>query len=123
MSSASRVSLRGVRAYGRHGADPGEREYAQPLDIDLHLDVDLDAAARSDDLADTIDYATVHRRVVDLVAGTSFALLERLCSRILEDALRDPRVARAEVTIAKPRLLDGATPAVTLVATRSSSAG
>jgi hypothetical protein len=45
-------------------------------------------------------------------------LLERLGDEILLAVLRDARVAAAAVTIAKPGLLDGATPAVTLRAAR-----
>lgn len=116
--SASRVSLRGVRAYGRHGANPGERDHPQPLDVDVALELDLSAAARSDALADTVDYAALHAQVVDIVARTSYALLERLCADIAAAALADARVARVEVTIAKPRLLDGATPSVTLAVAR-----
>ena len=49
-----------------------------------------------------------------VVGGTSFALLERLAGAILEAVFEDDRVARAEVTLAKPHVLGGATPSVTL---------
>jgi dihydroneopterin aldolase len=115
---ASRIRLRGVRALGRHGCDPGERDAPQPFDIDLELEVDLERARRSDELADTIDYAAVHERVVAIVATTSFALLERLADEILADVMRDERVLAARVTIAKPELLAGSTPSVSLAASR-----
>lgn len=110
-----RITLRGIRAMGRHGANPGEREREQPLDIDLALEIDLSAAQASDELADTLDYALLHRRLVDLISTTSYALLERLAGDLLEAVFEDARVVRAEVTIAKPGILDGATPGVTLV--------
>ena len=66
----------------------------------------------SDDLDDTLDYAALHARIVTAVESTSYALLERLASDVLDAVFADHRVARAEVTIAKPGLLDGATPAV-----------
>jgi dihydroneopterin aldolase len=108
-----RVTLRGVRAYGRHGWEPGERDRAQPFVIDLDAEIDLRAAQLSDDLADTIDYAALYRRLVTVVASTSYALLERLASDILEAVFEDTRVARAIVTIAKPAILDGTTPSIT----------
>ena len=119
MKRSSRIELRGVRAYGRHGTAPDERNHAQAFDLDLVLEVDLDAARKSDELSDTVDYASLHRRVVDIVSTTSFKLLERLAQRLLDEALSDPRVLFASVTLAKPRLLCGATPVVTVSAERA----
>ena len=116
---AARIALRGVRALGRHGADPGERDAPQPFEIDLDLEVDVARARRSDALADTIDYAEVHRRIVAIVAETSFALLERLADEILADVMRDERILAARVTIAKPQRLAGSTPSVSLAAARA----
>ncbi|MEO7201310.1 MAG: dihydroneopterin aldolase [Candidatus Tumulicola sp.] len=109
-----RITLSGIRAYGRHGVFPHERESAAPFDLRVSIDADLTAAAASDDLADTIDYDALHRRLVSIVAETSFALLERLAAALIDAVLEDPRVLSAEVTVAKPDILDGATPAVTL---------
>ena len=108
-----RVTLRGVRAYGRHGWEAAERDRPQPFAIDLDAEIDLRAAQLRDDLSETLDYAELHRRVVAIVANTSYALLERLASDILDAVFEDRRVARAVVTIAKPEILDGATPSVT----------
>ena len=109
-----RIELRGVRAYGRHGADPGERQRRQLFEIDLSLVLDLHAAATTDDLSETLDYAALHERLVRVVATTSYALLERLAADLLDAIFADDRVAKAELTIAKPGILDGATPSVTL---------
>jgi dihydroneopterin aldolase len=109
-----RITLRGVRASGRHGANPGERDREQPFEIDAVIELDLHVAQASDDLADTLDYANLHDRLVHVVASTSFALLERLAGELLATIFTDARAVRAEITIAKPCLLEGATPSVTL---------
>ena len=114
-----RIEVRGLRAYGRHGANAGEAEIVQPLDLDLDLSIDLRAARTSDDLADTVDYDALSRRVRTTVATTSFRLLERLADAIAREIITDERIVRAAVRIAKPQLLDGATPAVTVVAERN----
>lgn len=108
------IRLCGVRAYGRHGSDPSERELRQLFEIDVLVDIDLGAPAESDDLSQTMDYAALRERLVRVVATTSYALLERLAADLLGAIFVDPRVARAEVTLSKPRVLDGATPSVTL---------
>jgi 7,8-dihydroneopterin aldolase/epimerase/oxygenase len=108
------ISLTGVRAHGRHGANPGERDAEQPFDLEIHVEMDLTDASFSDDLGDTLNYAELHERVVGIVQSTSFELLERLAAEILNAVFHDPRAVRAEVCIAKPQLLDGATPSVRL---------
>jgi dihydroneopterin aldolase len=112
------IALRGIRAWGRHGANAGEQELPQPIDIELVLDFDARAARASDALHDTIDYAAVHQTIVDLVAREHCRLLERLGELILDAVMRDARVAGARVTLAKPGVLGGATPAVTVGRTR-----
>jgi dihydroneopterin aldolase len=107
------------RAFGRHGANPGEKDVPQPFDIDVSLDIDLTRARRSDDLADTVSYAALHAAIVRIVSERSYDLLERLGQDVLDVLLSDERVVRARVRIAKPGLLAGATPSVTLRAERA----
>ena len=108
------ISFTGIRVFGRHGAYAGEKDRPQAFDVALTLQVDLAAASVSDRLADTIDYADVHRRVVAIVEQQSFDLLERLAAAIADAVLEDARVRSVEVSIGKPGLLDGATATVTL---------
>lgn len=108
------IALRGMRVWGRHGANPGERDAAQPFDIELDLTVDLGAAAQSDALADTIDYAHLHAQISAIVAQQSYLLLERLAQVLLDAIFSDGRIRAAAITIAKPGILGGATPSITM---------
>lgn len=112
------IELRGVRAWGRHGANAGEQDVPQPLEIDLSLSADVRGARTSDALADTIDYADVHARIVRIVETESHRLLERLGESILDAVMADKRIVMAAVSVAKPGLLAGATPVVTLTKLR-----
>ena len=112
------IAVRGIRAWGHHGANPGEDEIAQPIDIDVVLDVDLRAAGASDELAETIDYAALHSTIVELVATQRCRLLEHLGDTILAAVMTDARISRGCIVLAKPALLAGATPSVTLVRAR-----
>lgn len=113
------IRLQKVRAYGRHGSNPRERERRQLIEVDVTAQIDLREAQRGDDLARTMDYASLHARLVRVVATTSYALLERLADDLLQAVFFEPRVVRAAVTVSKPGILDGATPSVTLVRVRS----
>jgi dihydroneopterin aldolase len=108
------IAISGIRVFGRHGAYAGEKEKPQAFDVALKLHVDLATASRSDRLADTIDYAELHRRVVEIVQQRSYDLLERLGAEIVDVVFEDERVRAAEVSIGKPELLGGATATVTV---------
>jgi dihydroneopterin aldolase len=108
------ITLRGMRVLGRHGAYEGERDTEQPFDIELRLEIDLRPAESSDALGDTLNYDALHKQIAGIVQQTSFALLERLAGEILAAVFADARIARAELSIGKPGVLDGATATVTL---------
>jgi dihydroneopterin aldolase len=113
-----RIVLHDIIAHGKHGVKSDERATPQPFRIDLVLHLDLSRAASSDDLHDTINYAAVHRRIVEIVQTHSYALLEKLAAVILDDVAGDERIRSADISIAKPGILDGATPSVRLVRER-----
>ncbi len=55
-----------------------------------------------------------------IVETERYRLLERLAESVLVAVMADERIATAHVTIAKPKLLDGATPVVSLSKMRPS---
>jgi dihydroneopterin aldolase len=99
---SDRIELRGLSAHGRHGVFEHEREHGQEFRVDVALGVDTRAAARSDDLADTVDYGSLAERVVGLVSGEPVRLVETLAQRIADLCLADARVEDVEVTVHKP---------------------
>lgn len=118
MTDPDFVRIRGMRFWGKHGAEPGERDWAQPIDLDVELAVDASAAAASDELADSVDYLGVYQKLERVVTQRSFALLEAVADACLTSVLEDPRILRATVWVRKPRLLDGATPEVEMTRRR-----
>ncbi|MCA1823078.1 MAG: dihydroneopterin aldolase [Mycobacteriales bacterium] len=122
MSDTDRIVLRGVEAWGRHGVLPAERADGQRFVVDADLTVDLAPAAASDNLADTVDYATLTERIVSILEGEPVALLETLAQRIADECLADARVREATVTVHKPDApLAVATADVAVSITRSRS--
>jgi len=96
------ISILGLRATGRHGVYEHERADGQEFLVDVSLDVDLDPAAASDDLADTVDYGGLAGRLVAIVAGEPVNLIETLAGRLADACLADPKVTAATVTVHKP---------------------
>jgi FolB domain-containing protein len=87
------------------GLNDWEREKKQDVTINLTLHADLGAAGTSDDIGDTVDYKRLKDRIVALVEGSDFRLIERLAEAIAEIALEDPRAARVDVAVDKPGAL------------------
>ena len=67
---ADRVSLLGMVLRTTIGFNPGERTAPRDLEADVRLALDLRAAGRSDDLADTIDYASLAERLRAVAAAS-----------------------------------------------------
>lgn len=78
----SKIALKGMRFFGYHGCHKEEQKIGNHYVVDLILKTDLDKAARSDLLADTIDYVTVHKLVEKEISITS-KLLENVAQRII----------------------------------------
>ena len=96
------IALTGLRARGHHGVLPEERRDGQEFLVDVELSVDSRAAAASDDLAETVDYAALADRLVAVVGGEPVDLIETPAARLAETCLADPRVISARVTVHKP---------------------
>jgi dihydroneopterin aldolase len=101
-TATDRISLLGLRAFGRHGVLPSERQEGQEFVIDAILTLDLRPAAATDDLSQTVGYAVLARRLTEIVSGEPLQLIETLAERLATVCLADERVEQAEVTVHKP---------------------
>lgn len=99
---SDRITLTGLRVRGHHGVLPAERRDGQDFLVDAVLELDLAAAARSDDVRDTVHYGELAERLAAVVAGEPVDLIETLAERLAAVCLADPRVRGAEVTVHKP---------------------
>ena len=110
----SRIFVSGIRASGRHGANPGEKDERQEFVVDL----DVTVRTGRDVVTETADYrdlAAAARRVVE---DTSFDLVEHLADAIARAVLATQQVARVTAVVHKPAAartvgVDGVAVAVT----------
>ena len=100
--AGDRLAVRGIAVHGHHGVFESERRDGQEFLIDVVLGVDTRAAARSDDLHDTVDYGTLVDEVRSAVEHDPVDLIETLAQRIADVCLRHSQVADVEVTVHKP---------------------
>jgi 7,8-dihydroneopterin aldolase/epimerase/oxygenase len=102
VTNLDRITVSGVRAYGHHGVLPAERARGQRFVADAVLWLDTKAAAASDDLARTVNYAAVAGRIAEVIAGEPVALIETLAQRLAAACLAFDQVQEAEITVHKP---------------------
>ncbi len=96
-----RIYLRGLAVRGHHGVFEQERHDGQEFLVDITVWIDLDRAAASDDLADTLDYGELAKRAADIVGGPPKNLIETVAADIAEDVMSDERVHAVEVIVHK----------------------
>jgi dihydroneopterin aldolase len=97
-----RISLLGLRAFGRHGVLDTERQVGQEFIVDAVLFLDTRAAAAADQLTLTVDYGSLADRLAAVVSGEPVDLIETLASRLAATCLADERVRQVEITVHKP---------------------
>jgi 7,8-dihydroneopterin aldolase/epimerase/oxygenase len=97
------IELRGLTVRGRHGVYDFEREQGQEFRVDVTLQLDLEPAVASDDVAETVHYGELADRLAAVIAGEPVNLIETLADRLVTVCLADSRVQAATVTVHKPQ--------------------
>jgi len=84
-----------------------ERKIRQTVVIDLEMSADIAKAAATDDVADTLNYKSVAKRVQGFVADSRFQLVETLAEKIAEIIRDEFDVAWVRVKVHKPGAIRG----------------
>ena len=95
------LKLNGIEVECIIGDQPEERENEQRLLVDVALDIDLEDAANSDRLDDTVDYALLVGNIREALEDAQCRLLERAAGVVADVCLSDPRVERVTVGVRK----------------------
>ncbi|MDZ7960119.1 MAG: dihydroneopterin aldolase [Aulosira sp. DedQUE10] len=96
------IHLTGIRGYGYTGYLPEEQVLGQWFEVDVKLWLDLTKPAKTDAIADTLDYRSVISLVQNLVKTSKFALVEKLASTIVDSILQEcDRVTKVQLTLSK----------------------
>jgi len=84
-----------------------ERRIRQTVVIDLEMSADIAKAAATDEVADTLNYKLVAKRIQGFVADSSFQLVETLAERIAGIIREEFDVAWVKVRVNKPGAIRG----------------
>jgi FolB domain-containing protein len=100
-----RIIIKDLLLRGIIGINDWEREKRQDILINITLYGDLRAAGESDDIADTINYRTVTKNIIEHVEKSEPFTVEALAGDIARICLSEASVKRARVRVEKPGAL------------------
>jgi dihydroneopterin aldolase len=102
VKSKDKIIAKGLTFRGCHGVLEQEKKTAQIFKVDVVIHMDLEAAAASDDIGQTIDYTMVYEDVKMMVEDNSYNLIETLADKIAALLLKKYPVEMVEVCVYKP---------------------
>lgn len=101
-AAKGKVRLMNAVFYAHHGVMQEEHRIGGRYEVDVTMSIDFMQAARSDALADTVDYAEVYVVIKELVMKNKFYLIEKLAYLIATSILKSfAQVDDVEVTVRK----------------------
>ena len=114
----SQISIVDLEVFYHVGVPDAERAQAQRLLLTVDMELDFAASAATDDLAQTIDYDAVARRLQRFGEGRSWRLIEKLAQDIADLVLAEFRADVVAVEVKKFVIPEARYVAVRLTKTR-----
>jgi len=102
-----RVFIEDLRIQTVIGVFDWEREITQTISLDLQMDFDISRAAKSDNIADTLDYKSVSKRLIQFVESSEFQLVEALAEHCAQIVLDEFPVNWLQLKLSKPGAVRG----------------
>lgn len=97
-----RIFLHGLEVECIIGFIEWERRVKQTVVVDVEMPVDCARAARSDEVADTLDYKKVAKRLITFVSESQYKLVESLAHRAAMLILEEFNVEWVRLSVNKP---------------------
>lgn len=98
-----RISIRGLEVYAYHGVMEEEKKKGQNFYIDAELFCNIKRAGFTDDLEDTVNYATVCQFIDKELKENRFDLIEAVAEQTAKKLLQYmPKIRQIDFTINKP---------------------
>src|SRR5580658_1119897 len=101
-SDGDRIFLHGLTAECIIGFIDWERRVRQTVVVDLEIPVDCRHAAVTDEVADTVDYKKVAKRILAFIETSEFKLVETLAQRLALTVLEEFGLEWIRLSINKP---------------------
>jgi dihydroneopterin aldolase len=97
----SRISIIDLEVFYRVGVPDVERAQPQRLLLTVEMESDFSKAAKTDSIADTIDYFAVSQLLLKFGEGKSWKLIEKLATDIADTILSEFKPQSVTVEVKK----------------------
>ena len=97
----SKISIVDLEVFYRVGVPDAERAAPQRLQLTVEMEFDFSAAARSDEIVETLDYNAVACRLLKFGEGRKWKLIEKLATDIANTVLIEFKPAAVTVEVKK----------------------
>ena len=97
----SRISIIDLEVFYRVGVPEAERVKPQRLLLTVEMNFDFSAAAKSDNIRNTIDYFAVSQRLLKFGEGRSWKLIEKLATDVADTVLSEFKPESVTVEVKK----------------------
>lgn len=97
----SQISIVDLEVFYRVGVPDAERARPQRLLLTVEMESDFSTAAKTDSIADTIDYFAVTQRLLKFGEGKSWKLIEKLAADIADAILSEFKPQSVTVEVKK----------------------
>jgi len=97
--------IRDLKASTTIGVHAWEKQIKRTVFIDLELAVDIEKAAKTDNLEDALDYDNLSQQLILYLAESRFDLIETLAEKIAALILSEFAVSWLRLTLTKPGAL------------------
>ena len=87
------------------GLNEWERKVKQDIIINVEFEYNSKKAQRNDSAKHIVDYKAITKRIIALVEGSQFLLLEKLADMVLKIVMKSKMIKSAVVRIDKPQAL------------------
>lgn len=121
--NVDRVFIEDLRIQTVIGVFDWEREITQTISLDLQMAFDISAAGKSDDIADTLDYKTVSKRLIQFVEASKFQLVEALAEHCARIVLNEFPVTWVQLKLRKPGAVRGSSAVGVIIERSAKQAG
>lgn len=112
------IRIKNLRLRTVIGINDWERDLLQDVIVNIEFGFDSDAAVKSDDIRDSVDYKKLKRKIIKHVENSKVFLLEKMADDILNIVFEEDKIRYARVEVDKPNALRY-TDSVSVVAERN----
>ncbi len=83
-----------------------EEKVERQIIINVEIETDFLQSTKTDDIADTVDYDLVSKKIKELVATKRYKLIEKMTQEIVDLILENKKIKRCKVEVDKVGIIE-----------------